>query len=91
MKDVKRKSIERFGFYEFCVELQKAFEEGYVISDVVGEAPVAYVGLYYCTVIKDESSENAVTDSDKVEESAESVSESKEEQVSTKGRKPKAK
>ena len=49
---MQTKQITQFSFWEFCVAVQEAIQEGYVFSTDNDKMPTAYVGNYSCAMVK---------------------------------------
>lgn len=73
------KVVTAFSFWEFCTEVQALVIDGYRFSTDNDKMPSAYVGNYSCVMVKEEevliSTQPVVPDAN--------------EEVKTKGRKPK--
>jgi|APGre2960657373_1045057.scaffolds.fasta_scaffold370077_1 hypothetical protein len=54
------KNITQFSFWEFCVAVQEAVQEGYVFSTDNDKMPTAYVGNYNCVMVKREEEKQPV-------------------------------
>lgn len=52
-----QKSIVTNSLWDFLVEVEKAFKEGYTLSDKNSHFPQAYINLYSATLIKEQKEE----------------------------------
>lgn len=66
------KQITEFSFWEFCVAVQDAIQQGFVFSTDNDKMPTAYVGNYNCVMVKD-ISEDLSTIKESVVEAVQSL------------------
>lgn len=57
MNQENTRNITAFSLWDYLCEIQKAVQEGYVLSDKNSAFPQAFVSLYTCTLVKEEKPE----------------------------------
>lgn len=102
MNQENTRNITCYSLWDYLCEIQKAVQEGYVLSDKNSNFPQAFVSLYTCTLVKEEKPEEVVEIATNVAEETTKEIESPVKEVTindiisnevkkSTGRKPKAK
>lgn len=60
MNQENTRNITCYSLWDYLCEIQKAVQEGYVLSDLNSHFPQAFVSLYTCTLVKEEKPEGVV-------------------------------
>lgn len=95
MNQENTRNITAFSLWDYLCEIQKAVQEGYVLSDKNSDFPQAFVSLYTCTLVREEKPEDVVEETTQVDTTPVKEVALKDvitnEVKKTTGRKPKAK
>lgn len=60
MNQENTRNITAYSLWDYLCEIQKAVQEGYVLSEKNSDFPQAFVSLYTCTLVKEEKPEGVV-------------------------------